>query len=149
MEALLEALHKAIEGRDLMEGEASGALEEILTGEAQGAVIGGLLTALRVKGETVDEIVGFAKTMRAHAAKVDCQTVSPAEMVDTCGTGGDGIGTFNISTVSAFVVAGAGLPVAPHGNRSISSPGGSADVLEAAGANVQLTPSQAAQAIEC
>ena len=148
MGALLDALHKAVEGRNLTETEASQALEEILAGDADPAVIGGLLTALRVKGETVDEIVGFARTMRAHAAPVECQSVRAEEMVDTCGTGGDGVGTFNISTVSAFVVAGAGVPVAKHGNRSISSQCGSADVLEAAGANVQLTPEQAAHAID-
>jgi len=148
MSAVLEALHKAVGGVDLSEQEAAAALEQILSGEADAAVVAGLLTALRAKGETVDEIVGFARSMRTHAAPIVCSRVKPEEMVDTCGTGGDGADTFNISTVSAFVVAGAGVPVAKHGNRSISSRCGSADVLEAAGAMIQLTPEQAAAAID-
>ncbi len=148
MSAVLEALHKAVGGVDLSEQEAAGALEQILSGEADAAVVAGLLTALRAKGETVDEIVGFARSMRSHAAPVVCSQVKPEQMVDTCGTGGDGADTFNISTVSVFVVAGAGVPVAKHGNRSISSRCGSADVLEAAGAMIQLTPEQAAAAID-
>lgn len=148
MSAVLEALHKVVRGENLTEDEAAGALEQILEGAADAAVIAGLLTALRIKGETIDEIVGFARSMRAHASPVVCRKVRPNEMVDTCGTGGDGADTFNISTVSVFVVAGAGVPVAKHGNRSISSRCGSADVLEAAGANVQLTPEQAAGAID-
>lgn len=148
MSAVLEALHKAVGGVDLSEQEATAALEQILSGEADAAVVAGLLTALRAKGETVDEIVGFARSMRAHAAPVVCSQVKPEQMVDTCGTGGDGADTFNISTVSVFVVAGAGVPVAKHGNRSISSRCGSADVLEAAGAMIQLTPKQAAAAID-
>lgn len=148
MATVLEALHKVVGGEDLSEQEASQALEQILSGAADPAVIAGLLTALRIKGETVDELVGFARAMRAHAAPVVCRRVKPEEMVDTCGTGGDGADTFNISTVSAFVVAGADVPVAKHGNRSISSQCGSADVLEAAGANIQLTPEQAAAALD-
>ena len=148
MSAVLEALHKVVGGENLTEQEASAALEQILSGETDAAVIAGLLTALRIKGETVDEIVGFARSMRAHAAPIACRRVKPADMIDTCGTGGDGADTFNISTVSVFVVAGAGVPVAKHGNRSISSRCGSADVLEAAGANIQLTPEQAAEAID-
>jgi anthranilate phosphoribosyltransferase len=148
MSAVLEALHKAVGGVDLSEQEAAAALEQILSGETDAAVVAGLLTALRAKGETVDEIVGFARSMRAHAVPVVCSQVKPEQMVDTCGTGGDGADTFNISTVSVFVVAGAGVPVAKHGNRSISSRCGSADVLEAAGAMIQLTPEQAAAAID-
>ncbi|MDA0206131.1 MAG: anthranilate phosphoribosyltransferase [Acidobacteria bacterium] len=148
MSAVLEALHKVVWGENLTELEAAAALEQILSGETDAAVIAGLLTALRMKGETVDEIVGFARAMRAHAAPIVCHRTKPAEMVDTCGTGGDGADTFNISTVSAFVVAGAGVPVAKHGNRSISSRCGSADVLEAAGAVIQLTPEQAAAALD-
>ncbi|MCB1022717.1 MAG: anthranilate phosphoribosyltransferase [Acidobacteria bacterium] len=143
-----EALHKAVGREHLTEREASAALEEILEGEVDPAVTAGLLTALRMKGETVDEIVGFARAMRSHAAKVEPKAVTPSQLVDTCGTGGDGRNTFNISTASAFVVAGAGAAVAKHGNRSISSQCGSADVLEALGANVQLTPEQAAEAID-
>lgn len=148
MSAVLEALHTVVGGDDLSEQQASEALEQILRGETDGVFVAALLTALRMKGETVDEIVGFARAMRAHAAPIPCRKVKPEWMVDTCGTGGDGADTFNISTVSAFVVAGAGVPVAKHGNRSISSRCGSADVLEATGANIQLTPEQAAAAID-
>ncbi len=148
MSAVLEALHKVVGGENLTEQEASAALEQILRGDTEAVFVAALLTALRMKGETVDEIVGFARAMRAHAAPIPCRKVKPEEMVDTCGTGGDGLDTFNISTVSAFVVAGAGVPVAKHGNRSISSRCGSADVLEATGANIQLTPEQAAGAID-
>jgi anthranilate phosphoribosyltransferase len=148
MAAVLEALHKAVGGENLSEEEASAALEQILQGDAEAALVAALLTALRIKGETVDEIVGFARVIRAHAAPIPCRKVKPEQMVDTCGTGGDGADTFNISTVSAFVVAGAGVPVAKHGNRSISSRCGSADVLEATGANIQLTPEQAAGALD-
>ena len=148
MSAVLEALHTVVGGENLSEQEASAALEQILRGEAEPVFVAALLTALRMKGETVDEIVGFARAMRAHAAHIPCRNVKPEDMVDTCGTGGDGADTFNISTVSAFVVAGAGVPVAKHGNRSISSRCGSADVLEATGANIQLTPEQAAGAID-
>lgn len=146
--AVHEALHKAVGREHLTEQEAAAALEEILEGNVDPALTAGLLTALRMKGETVDEIVGFARAMRAHAAPVSCKKVRPEQMVDTCGTGGDGAHTFNISTAAAFVVAGAGAPVAKHGNRSISSRCGSADVLEALGANVQLTPEQAGEAID-
>ena len=148
MGALLDALHASVGGRNLSEDEAAAALEEILSGESDPAAVGALLTSLRIRGETADELVGFARVMRAHAAPVVSKSVDPADMVDTCGTGGDGASTFNISTVAAFVVAGAGVPVAKHGNRSISSRSGSADVLEAAGANVQLTPDQARSAID-
>jgi anthranilate phosphoribosyltransferase len=148
MSAVLEALHKVVGGENLTEQEGAEALGQILRGEAEPVFVAALLTALRMKGETVDEIVGFARAMRAHAAPIPCRKVTPEQMVDTCGTGGDGADTFNISTVSAFVVAGAGVPVAKHGNRSISSRCGSADVLEATGANIQLTPEQAAAAID-
>jgi anthranilate phosphoribosyltransferase len=100
-----------------------------------------------MKGETADEVVGFARAMRAHAAPIPCRS-RPESLFDTCGTGGDGLHSFNISTVSAFVVAGAGVPVAKHGNRSISSRCGSADVLEALGVNVRLTPEQVAASID-
>ena len=148
MGAVLEALHKVTRREHLSEQEAAAVLGEILRGEATPALISGLLVGLRMKGETVDEIVGFARAMRAAAAKVDVNGIDPASLVDTCGTGGDGLHSFNISTASAFVVAGAGAAVAKHGNRSISSRCGSADVLEALGARVTLQPAQVARSIE-
>ncbi len=148
MGAVLEALHKVTRREDLSEAEAAEVLGEILRGEATPALISGLLVALRMKGETVDEVVGFARAMRAAAAKVELTALEAAALVDTCGTGGDGLHSFNISTASAFVVAGAGATVAKHGNRSISSRCGSADVLEALGAKVALEPQQVAQSIE-
>jgi anthranilate phosphoribosyltransferase len=148
MGLVLEALHKAARREHLSEQEAAAVLGEILRGEVTPALISGLLVALRMKGETVDEVVGFARAMRAAAAKVELSSVEPAALVDTCGTGGDGRHSFNISTASAFVVAGAGAAVAKHGNRSISSRCGSADVLEALGARVTLQPQQIAGAIE-
>jgi anthranilate phosphoribosyltransferase len=148
MGAVLEALHKVTRREHLSEQEAADVLGEILRGEATPALISGLLVALRMKGETVDEVVGFARAMRAAAAKIELKSVEPASLVDTCGTGGDGRHSFNISTASAFVVAGAGVPVAKHGNRSISSRCGSADVLEALGAAVALQPEQVARCIE-
>lgn len=148
MGAVLEALHKVTRRQHLSEAEAAAVLGEILRGEAPPALIGGLLVGLRMKGETVDEVVGFARAMRAAAAKVEVSGLDPASLVDTCGTGGDGRHSFNISTASAFVVAGAGAAVAKHGNRSISSRCGSADVLEALGARVTLRPEQVARSIE-
>src|SRR6185437_8062198 len=126
------ALQKIIVGEDLSRVEAEAAMEHILSGRATDAQIAALLTALRMKGETVDEIVGFATAMRRHAPRIFAGGYSPADeaLVDTCGTGGDASGTFNVSTTAAFVVAGAGVRVAKHGNRSISSRCGSADVLE-------------------
>ena len=148
MSAALEALHKAAEKTDLSADEASAAMNEILDGEVDPALIGALLVALRMKGETVDEIVGCARSMRRHAAAVPLPALDRDSLVDTCGTGGDGAGTFNISTSAALVVAGAGVPVAKHGNRSISSRCGSADVLEALGVKVALAPEHVARSIE-
>ena len=142
-----EALHRVVRREDLSEDEAVSVMGEILAGESSPALIGSLLTALVMKGETVNEIVGFARAMRAAATPIPCNTPGSA-LVDTCGTGGDGSQTFNISTVSAFVVAGAGVSVAKHGNRSVSSRCGSADVLEASGVNVALTPERMAQSID-
>jgi anthranilate phosphoribosyltransferase len=145
-----EALNKIVAGEDLSRAEAEAAMEQILCGHASTEQIAALLVALRMKGETVDEVVGFAKAMRRHAVPIfPPGSRRPDEViVDTCGTGGDGRGTFNVSTAAAFVVAGACVRVAKHGNRSASSRCGSADVLEALGVKVELPPERVAQAIE-
>jgi len=141
-----EAIAKLVAGTDLSEAEMIGVMETIMGGEATAAQIGAFVTALRIKGETVDEITGAAKVMRAKATKV--HAVGEGEiLVDTCGTGGDASGTFNVSTTSAFVVAAAGIPVAKHGNRSVSSHCGSADVLEALGVDLTLSAEQIGQSI--
>ena len=147
---LAEALREVTAGRDLTRALAEGAMEEILAGRANDAQITSLLAALRMKGETVDELVGFATAMRRHTQPIFRDRVRQARemLVDTCGTGGDTRGTFNISTCAAFVVAGAGARVAKHGNRSISSRCGSADVLEALGVNLSLRPELIGDAIE-
>ena len=142
---LQEAIRTVIDARDLTEDQAETVAREIMAGSATPAQIAALLVGLRVKGETVDEIVGFVRAMRGGA------TPAPArsdDLVDTCGTGGDGSGTFNISTVAAFVAAGAGCKVAKHGNRSISSKCGSADVLRALGVNIEMPPEEAARCID-
>lgn len=143
--AVVDAVRKATTGMDLTRSEAAALMHAIMTGEATPAQTAALLTALKMKGERVDEITGFTEAMRSHAIPVRPQR---PDLVDTCGTGGDGTGTFNISTAAAFVVAGAGLGVAKHGNRSVSSPCGSADVLEALGINLKMTPDRVAQAID-
>jgi anthranilate phosphoribosyltransferase len=148
---LHQALEKIVAGEDLSRLEAEAAMERVLTGQSNDAQIAGFLAALRVKGETVDELVGFAKVMRRHAAPIFPQGRKlPANqpLIDTCGTGGDTRGTFNISTAAAFVVAGAGVRVAKHGNRSISSRCGAADVLEELGIPMNLPPEAAGRAIE-
>jgi len=132
------------ERRDLSEEEAAATMQEIFTGEATPAQLAAFLIALRLKGETVDEIAGMARVMREHALRVRVE----GPLLDTCGTGGDGKGTFNVSTAAAFVAAGAGARVAKHGNRAMSSGCGSADVLEALGAKIDLTPEQVAECIE-
>lgn len=114
-------------------------MEELFGGSLSPVQIGAVLTALRMKGETVEEILGFISVMRKHMVRIKTKGL----VIDTCGTGGDGVGTFNISTAVAFVVAGMGIRVAKHGNRSASSLCGSADVLEALGVNINLTPKQA------
>ncbi|NLI11912.1 anthranilate phosphoribosyltransferase [Pelotomaculum propionicicum] len=129
------AIRKVVSGRHLAEEEAVAVMEQIMKGEASPAQIASLLTAMHLKGETVEEITGFARVMRRMSTPVKS---SYPVLVDTCGTGGDGSGTFNISTTAAFVVAGAGVPVAKHGNRSVSSRSGSADVLEELGVRVDL-----------
>lgn len=124
-------LAKVLRGERLSEEEAGAAMGTVMDGEATPAQIGALLAALSVRGETEDEVVGFARTMRARAVPLRSR-----DAVDTCGTGGDGAGTFNISTVTSFVVAACGVPVAKHGNRSASGSCGSADVLEALGVRI-------------
>ncbi|MFH0775939.1 MAG: anthranilate phosphoribosyltransferase [bacterium] len=133
-----EAISRVIEGQSLGFDEAKGVMAEIMTGECTPAQISAYITALRMKGETDEEIAGSALAMREKAIKIE----AGEDVIDTCGTGGDRLHTFNISTVSAFVVAGAGLPVAKHGNRSVSSKCGSADLLEGLGVKIELTKEQ-------
>ena len=140
-----DAIATVINSENLSRDEAAQTLQFIMNGECTEAQIAGLLVALRMKGETVDEITGFASTMRDMSTKVP---TTRDVMVDTCGTGGDGSNSFNISTTSAFVVAGAGVAVAKHGNRSASSQCGSADVLEELGVKLEQSPEQVGQAID-
>ena len=139
-----EAIEKLIRGTDLSQEEAAQVMEEIMTGEATPAQFGAFVIGLRLKGETVDEMTGFAAVMRDKSLKVDFSGPS----VDTCGTGGDDLGTFNISTTAAFVVAGAGIAVAKHGNRAMTSKSGSADVLEKQGIKIDLGPEGVKQCME-
>ncbi|MFZ0547861.1 MAG: anthranilate phosphoribosyltransferase [Candidatus Promineifilaceae bacterium] len=145
--SLQTAIAEVINQRDLTFEEAESAMNIIMRGEATQAQIGSYLTALRMKGETVDEIAGSARAMRNHVVKVTVPMDVGGMLVDTCGTGGDGKHTFNISTTAAFVVAGYGLRVAKHGNRAASSNSGSADVLMALGGNLDLNPEQVAACI--
>ena len=152
---ITEAARALVDRRDLTRIEAAAAMEAIMSGGATNAQIAAFLTALRMKGETVEELIGFAQVMRqkavkvrAHGADVVAQTGTDREMlIDTCGTGGDASGTFNVSTATAFVVAGAGLRVAKHGNRSVSSLCGSADVVETLGISIELPPQQVARCV--
>ena len=140
-----QAIGKALRRQDLAEHEAEGAMDEIMRGEATPAQIGGFLAAMATKGETAGEIAGCARAMRRVATPVPARA---APLLDTCGTGGDGAGTFNISTTAAFVVAAAGMPVAKHGNRSVSSRCGSADVLAALGVRIELSPEGMAACVD-
>ncbi|MBI2184132.1 MAG: anthranilate phosphoribosyltransferase [Thaumarchaeota archaeon] len=133
-----EAIQKLLNGESLSPTEAAGAMEEIMDGTATPAQIGGFLVALRAKGETVEELAAFAKVMRGLSERIHPQV--QGRLVDTCGTGGDQVKTFNVSTVAALVVAGAGIPVAKHGGRSVTGICGSADLLQALGVNVEATP---------
>jgi anthranilate synthase/phosphoribosyltransferase len=139
------AIGVAASGGSLTEEQAVEVMGLVMDGEATPAQIASLVTAMRMKGETADEITGFARAMRARATVVRPRATG---LVDTCGTGGDGLSTFNISTTTAFVVAGAGVPIAKHGNRAVSSKAGSADVLEALGVRIDLSPEQMARCID-
>ena len=141
-----EAIKAVISRQNLNESEMHDVMNSIMTGQTTDAQIGAFLVGLSMKGETIEEITASAKVMRALATSVELN--SNDYLVDTCGTGGDGLGLFNISTASAFVVAAAGGKVAKHGNRSISSKSGSADVLEAAGINLNISPELISQCIE-
>ena len=140
-----QALNKLLDKEDLTADEMHAVMRIIMSGGATDAQIGGFLIALRCKGESIDEIAAAAAVMRELATKVK---VSGEHVIDTCGTGGDGANTFNISTTCAFVVAAAGGKVAKHGNRSVSSSSGSADVLEAAGVNLDLSAEQVMQCVD-
>lgn len=146
---MMHSLIKKVEaGTDLSRQEAELAMEEILSGRCDEETIVALLAVLRAKGETAGELVGFARAMRRHATSVFANGARPDELlVDTCGTGGDSSGTFNISTAAAFVAAGAGVHIAKHGNRSISSKCGSADVLEALGVSLDVPPERVGASI--
>jgi anthranilate phosphoribosyltransferase len=143
--AIQSALARLIDGCDLDTGQMQEAVADIMDGDVGEAEIAALLTALRVNGETVDEIVGAVQAMDARAVHID---VHRQGLLDTCGTGGDGLHTFNISTATALVAAAAGVPVAKHGNRGVSSTSGSSDVLEALGVNVALAPDRVARCVE-
>ncbi|MEX1199888.1 MAG: anthranilate phosphoribosyltransferase [Methylophaga sp.] len=143
--SLPQAIKQVMQRQNLAEQEMSAVMQQIMSGQATDAQIGGFLIGLAMKGETVDEIAAAAKVMRQLATPV---SVTGAPIIDTCGTGGDGASSFNVSTASAFVVAAAGAKVAKHGNRSVSSTSGSADVLETAGVNLELTPEQVGHCIE-
>jgi anthranilate phosphoribosyltransferase len=158
---ILEALHRIANHRQsLSREEARAVMTEVLTGQCSDAQIAALLVALHMKGETVEEIVGFAEAIRAAATPLELHTDSvldasgtgrdalSSSLIDTCGTGGDASGTFNISTATAFVAAGAGVRVAKHGNRSMTSKCGSADVMEALGVNINLLPAQIAACLK-
>ncbi len=141
-----DAIKELVAGRDLSAGEVEAAMDTILAGKASGPQIAAFVVALRMKGESADEIAAAARALRKH-----CETIQPkvdGPLLDTCGTGGDGLHTFNISTAAAVVAAGCGVAVAKHGNRAVSSQAGSADVLEALGVRIDLTAERARQCIE-
>jgi anthranilate phosphoribosyltransferase len=143
MDDLKSLIGKVATGTSLTRQEAVAAFDRVMSGEATPAQMGGLLMALRVRGETVDEITGAVSAMRARMLRV----TAPADAVDIVGTGGDGSGSVNVSTCASFIVAGAGVPVAKHGNRALSSKSGAADVLSALGVRIELTPEQVGRCI--
>lgn len=140
-----ECIKKLVDGQDLSLAESQEAMDEIMTGSATPSQIASLITALRIKGETPEEITGFAKVMRSHAVKLDLKS---EYFVDTCGTGGDVSGTFNISTIASFIASGAGVIIAKHGNRAVSSKCGSADLLEKLGVKIDLPSEKIAECID-
>jgi anthranilate phosphoribosyltransferase len=142
---MIEAMGKLVRGQHLTEAEAGRAMELILHGDATPSQIAGFVIALRIKGETAEEIAGLARTLRANATPLE---IDGSDLLDTCGTGGDALGTFNISTISAIVAAACGARVAKHGNRAASSFCGSADVLEALGVKIDLAPAGVARCID-
>ena len=141
-----DGIARIVEGVDLTKNEAEQIMGEIMTGKATGAQIAAFLTSLRMKGETIDEITALASVMRKFCCQIHPKVRE--KLVDTCGTGGDRIKTFNISTMAAFVAAGAGVPIAKHGNRSVTSCCGSADILEALGLNLKMAPDIVEKSIE-
>src|SRR5215470_6314329 len=153
---ITEAVRALVDRRDLTRIEAAAAMDAIMSGAATNAQIAAFLTALSMKGETVEELIGFAQVMRQKVVRVptrggEVEGLSGTDremLIDTCGTGGDASGSFNVSTATAFVVAGAGLKVAKHGNRSASSLCGSADVVETLGISLELTPAQVGRCID-
>ena len=140
-----ETIQKVVDGHDLTERETVDTMNEIMSGEATPAQVASFITALRIKGETIEEITGAARVMREKSTKIHTKHLF---VVDTCGTGGDGSHSFNISTTAAFVVAGAEIPVAKHGNRAASSQSGSADVLKVLGVNIEIGPEQVGACID-
>lgn len=147
MYSIRDGIQHVAEGRVLDLPQAEAIMDQIMTGQATGAQIAALVTALRMRGETIDEIAGFASAMRKHALKVKLD-LDGGPVVDTCGTGGDAAGTFNISTTASFAIAAAGVRVAKHGNRAMTSKCGSADLLEELGVRIELAPEQVAACID-
>jgi anthranilate phosphoribosyltransferase len=153
---IIDTIRKLVERKDLTRDEAFAVMDDIMSGHSTDAQIAAFLTALRMKGETVEELIGFARVMREKVSPVKTRarvrtSLSGTDremLVDTCGTGGDATGTFNVSTATAFVVAGAGIPVAKHGNRSVSSLCGSADVVEALGVRLDLPPERVGHCVD-
>jgi anthranilate phosphoribosyltransferase len=153
---IVQALHRVVEGHNLSRAEARGVMEALMSGETSDGQIAAFLTAMRMKGETPEELTGFVEVMREkvtvvptqHAADQGLHRPGQGVLVDTCGTGGDARGTFNISTAAAFVVAGAGIAVAKHGNRAVSGVSGSADVIEALGIPLDLSPERVGRCID-
>ena len=133
-----EAIQRVVDGGFLSQEESSAVMDQIMTGQTTGAQIGALVTALRMRGETIEEIAGFASAMRSHALRVNLD-LDGGPVVDTCGTGGDAAGTFNISTTASFAIAAAGVRVAKHGNRAMTSKCGSADLLACAWFSITAT----------